>query len=235
MSTKKSGKRDGRGGRRPGAGRKPKNGVAGVGHRTRAALAAKFPVHVTMKLLGGLPALRAPEPHRVLLEAFAACGERHDDHFRIVQFAILDGHLHLLVEARDRAALNRGMQGFTIRTARNLNKLWGRRGTVYADRYLDRILKTPREVREALVFLFDCGRTHPAKGRLAADRAIDLYTSAPWFDGFRDRGRGRGIEDRESPCPAGRTRLLAEGWRRDGLLSIHDRARPSPSPQKPGA
>lgn len=40
---------NGWGGVRRGAGRKPKGTVAGVSHRTRAVLAARFPVHVTMK------------------------------------------------------------------------------------------------------------------------------------------------------------------------------------------
>ena len=42
------------GGRRAGAGRKPKGEKAGVSHRERAALAMRFPVHVTVKLRQGL-------------------------------------------------------------------------------------------------------------------------------------------------------------------------------------
>jgi hypothetical protein len=37
------------GGSRPGAGRKPKHGKPGVGHRERPALASRFPAHVTRK------------------------------------------------------------------------------------------------------------------------------------------------------------------------------------------
>ncbi|HEX5051991.1 MAG TPA: hypothetical protein VFZ65_09480, partial [Planctomycetota bacterium] len=47
------------GGRRAGAGRKPKGETAGVHHREREALASRFPVHVTVKLLPGLPRLRS--------------------------------------------------------------------------------------------------------------------------------------------------------------------------------
>ena len=43
------------GGRRPGAGRKPKGQRAGVSHRTRSTLASRFPVHVTTRLFAGLP------------------------------------------------------------------------------------------------------------------------------------------------------------------------------------
>lgn len=46
------------GGRRRGAGPKPKHGKPGVSHRQRSALAKRFPVHVTVKLKQGLPKLR---------------------------------------------------------------------------------------------------------------------------------------------------------------------------------
>ncbi|MCU0866380.1 MAG: hypothetical protein MUC36_21560, partial [Planctomycetes bacterium] len=46
------------GGRRAGAGRKPNGDRAGVPHDTRSALAARFPVHVTVKLREHLPPLR---------------------------------------------------------------------------------------------------------------------------------------------------------------------------------
>ena len=48
----------------------------------------------------------------------------------MVHYAVLSNHLHLLVEATDRSALARGMQGLSIRMARALNRLAGRRGRV---------------------------------------------------------------------------------------------------------
>ncbi len=46
------------GGKRKGAGREPKGERAGVPHETRARLAPRFPVHVTVRLQRGLPILR---------------------------------------------------------------------------------------------------------------------------------------------------------------------------------
>ena len=40
-----------------------------------------------------------------------------------------------MVEASDRIALARGMQGFQVAAAKHLNRLRGRRGSVFADRY----------------------------------------------------------------------------------------------------
>src|SRR5262245_24646332 len=60
------------GGARPGAGRKPKGDVAGVAHRVRSKLAARFPAHVTVKLSRGLPRLRRGREYAALRAAFAA-------------------------------------------------------------------------------------------------------------------------------------------------------------------
>jgi hypothetical protein len=66
------------------------------------------------------------------------------------------------------------------------------------------------------------GKKHAAAGRaMAAPDAIDLFSSAPWFDGFRE------VDHRaQSACRAAgrapRTWLLSIGWRRRGLLSVHE-------------
>ena len=61
--------------------------------------------------------------------------------------------IHLIVEASDRVALSRGVQGLCIRLARAVNRACGRRGPVFADRYHARALKTPRSVRFALRYV----------------------------------------------------------------------------------
>ena len=221
----------GHGGLRAGAGRKPKHGIAGVAHDSRAALAARFPAHVTWKLLRGLPRLREARVRKVLLAVFAACRAKHAagtpsaSRFRVTHFAILNDHLHLLTEAADRPSLARGLQGLAIRIARALNRLWARRGAVFADRYHDRILKTPREVRNALVYVLANGKKHAATGReVRVAQPVDTFTSAPWFDGFRERERVsvRGLEGTPPPVTPPRTWLLTLGWRRHGLLSVHE-------------
>ena len=209
------------GGRRAGAGRKPNGAQAGVSHRERSALASRFPVHVTMKVLRGLPRLRCRSEYRALLACFASGCDRAG--FRLTHYAVLNDHLHLLVEARDRQALTRGLQGLAIRIAKALNKLWRRRGGVFADRYHDRILKTPREVRNALLYVLANGKKHAAEGReVAVPQAIDTFTSAPWFEGFREPITVRGIEAMPRPVTGARTWMLTIGWRRHGLLSVHE-------------
>jgi REP element-mobilizing transposase RayT len=209
--------RPGHGGKRLGAGRKPKGQQAGVSHASRAPLAARFPVHVTAKLREHLPALRRKDAYQALRQAFASGCDRNG--FRLVHYAVLNDHLHFVVEATGRTALTRGVQGLLVRLARALNRLWGRRGRVFADRFHDRILKSPREVRNVLVYVLGNARHHAAAGRMVTTpQPIDLFSSAPWFDGFREAVVVRNLPDR--PVTDARTWLLTFGWRRHGLLSV---------------
>jgi putative transposase len=208
------------GGPRKGAGRKPKHGVAGVAHTERGPLASRHPAHVTLKLRSGLPRLRQKAEYTALRTAFARGKDRFG--FRLCHFAVLNDHLHLVVEAADRTSLRRGIQGLAIRIARALNRLWRRKGKVFADRYHARPLPTPREVRNALVYVLDNARQHAAAGRMVrAPHAIDLYSSAPWFDGFRTPPTVRNLPPTR-PLAAPRSWLLRTGWRRHGLLDLPD-------------
>jgi hypothetical protein len=216
-----------RGGRRPGAGRKPKGERAGVSHMRRAALKRRFPVHVTVKLCRGLPRLRARSVYVALRAAFAAgrSGGRSAaaGAFRLCHYAVLNDHLHFLVEADDRTMLARGVQGLLVRIARTLNRHARRSGAVFADRYHDHILQTPREVRNALRYVLQNGRKHAAEGcEIAVPQAVDVFTSAPWFDGFRETITWRNLEAVVRPVTDAESWLLREGWRRHGLLSVFE-------------
>jgi REP element-mobilizing transposase RayT len=170
------------GGARPGAGRKRKSVRPCVSHRTRPTFASRFPLHVTTRLRDGLPSLRRDAERRVLERVFAAGGERLG--FRLIHYSIQTNHLHLIVEASDRRALSRGMQGLLVRVVRALNSLWRRTGSVFSDRYHAHILRTPREVRRALAYVL-----HNARHHGIVSRGIDPFTSGTAFDGWREGAR----------------------------------------------
>ncbi|MCB9869284.1 MAG: transposase [Planctomycetes bacterium] len=204
------------GGRRKGAGPKPRGDKAGVSHRRRATFAARFPVHVTTRLMRGLPSLRSQGVHGVLCTAFAMGCDRNG--FRLVHYSVQGNHLHMIVEATNRVCLSRGMQGLLVRVARALNRLWRRAGKVFADRYHDRILRTPREVRHALAYVLNNARRHGV--RLA--REIDWFASGWWFDGWRETLTGNLPSGPARPVARARNWLLNVGWRRHGLISHHE-------------
>jgi hypothetical protein len=112
-----------------------------------------------------------------------------------------------------RGRLSRGMQGLKIRLAKALNRVWRRAGSVFSDRYHAHALKTPREVRNALLYVLNNFRKHHPRRR----HPKRLAGSAV------DRGRVRRVEGSghgTDVLPARRPRswLLRVGWRRGGLL-----------------
>src|SRR4051812_40951008 len=147
------------GGRREGAGRPRKDGTRhkGMPHLTRPVLAPRFPVHVTWRINRRVWNLRTGRFFKVLESAMYA-GAKKD--FRVVHYAFQKDHIHLIVEATDRLALSRGMQGLGIRLALAINALQGRRGNVMPDRYHASILRNPTMVRNARRYLLTNAYKH---------------------------------------------------------------------------
>ncbi len=141
------------------------------------------------------------------------------ERFRICHFSVQSNHVHMIVEARDRQALTRGVQGLAIRMARAINRVLKRMGKVWSDRYHRRDLATPREVRSALVYVLNNFRKHAT-----AARTIEPCSSARWFHGWRDLRRfaPRG---EAPPVLSPRTWLLGTGWHRLGLIASMERPR----------
>jgi len=213
----------GRGGWRPGAGR-PRG--CKVSHGRRKRFAARFPLHVTLRVMADVPSLRRHGALRIIQRAIERFGRRAD--FRIVEYSVIGNHVHLIVEASGAEALARGMHRLEVSLARRLNRYFGRRGVFFAERYHARALKTPREVRNALRYVLSNYRQHEAqRGEGLARDWIDPFSSAYWFDGWREPVRLREARQRELldvPCPtaAATVWLLTTGWRRWGPLSFDD-------------
>jgi REP element-mobilizing transposase RayT len=139
------------GGRRKGAGRKPKGRVALVSHAARPELDGRTPVQVVLRVRDDVRSLRARATFLAILAAFAAAKERSG--LRLVHYAVLGNHLHLIVEAADRDALSREIHGLAIRLARAINRAQERRGRVFADHYFEHPLRTPAEARHAIRYV----------------------------------------------------------------------------------
>jgi putative transposase len=167
-----------RGGKRRGAGRKPKGDKAGIPHKPRPALAARFPVHVTLRVKAEVWNLRSRRSFRLIAAAFRGVLSSRRT-FRLAEYAILGNHLHLIVEANDRRCLARGMQALEIRVAKALNKMMSeRRGPVFADRYHAHILRTPTEVGNALRYVRGNFSVHAARKGDPVLVVADEYSSA---------------------------------------------------------
>src|SRR5215472_9222912 len=155
-----------RGGLRRGAGRRLAPGRRpGVPHRRRPGHASRYPAHVTLR--ASVHCLRSP---RVFPEARRAIGAASRAEFCVAHFSVQNDHVHLIVEAEDRDAPSRGIWGLAIRLTRAVNRVLERRGSIWDDRYHARPLRTPREVRSALVYVVQNFRNTSA-GRPASTRA----------------------------------------------------------------
>jgi len=196
------------GGRRKGAGRK-KSKDSGTPHLKREEIDGNAPVHVTMRMRDELPSLREVKNFFVILECFEAA-QRED--FRIVHFSVQGNHMHLLVEAESAKALSRGMSGLATRIARRLNRKWGRKGSVFADRYHTHVLRTPTEVRNVLEYIFKNREKHRGTGE---ELGLDRLSSAPLFDGW-DTFEGAELVGKYRPIVPARSWLVRTGWRRGG-------------------
>src|SRR5690349_6824998 len=105
-----------RGGKRRGAGRKPSGKRRREKHCTRPPLKRYNPIHITLRVVADLSGLRRRHIYRAVRSAMSTT--YRSNNVRIVHLSIQDVHLHLLVEANDRQALSRGLQGFESLAAR---------------------------------------------------------------------------------------------------------------------
>ena len=202
------------GGLRTGAGRKPNGRGPGVWHVSRPPHDQAHPVLVTLR---AEPRSPVPPIRKRLSRPEARARTIEPKHISRASFLRTD---------RSRPPRRRGERapvpchgGFRAsagRCAKAINRASHHRGRVWTDRYHARALRTPREVRTALVYVLQNFRKH-----LRAPAVVDPCSSGPWFDGW-----ARAIERRAEPAP---TRppiswLAATGWRRAGGLIAFNEA-----------
>jgi len=152
---------------------------------TRPPVIGRFPLHVTMRIRHGVKTLRDTKRFDRIKRAFRFGCDRFG--MRMCHFSIQDDHIHLIIEAADKHALSRGMQGLNIRVARAANRVLGRIGKFFADRYHARPLRTPTEVRNAVHYvLYNMQKHRKERGLYTHPWALDPFSSvsgeACWFN-----------------------------------------------------
>ena len=153
-----------------------------------------------MKLRAGLPSLRRLPQANVVMAAIEGSASREG--FRICEYTVQIDHLHLMVEADSRQALGRGMAALKVSLARRFNRLFRRRGPVAKERFHHRVLRTPREVRNALAYLL-----HNCHKHCDEQPGPDPVSSGWQFEGW---DHALALHPRTLPRPL--TWLLSTGW-----------------------
>lgn len=192
-------------------------------HATRAVHNANHPVHVTIRRVAVGPDFRAELVYSAI-RAVIAGAKRNG--VRILHYSVQGNHLHLMVEGRSASDLSNQMRTLFSRIAFAVNRVAHRRGRLFRDRHHRHALKTPREVRNALVYILFNDRKHGKHGAAAAlergprgPRAavLDACSSARWFQEWSasDRPPSEHLEAASNaPTSRAETWLAAWGWHR---------------------
>jgi REP element-mobilizing transposase RayT len=227
------------GGKRKGAGRKPKGPRAGARHDRRPEIDEASVLHVVLRVTPEVGNLRRPALYRALREASLTTAMRA--RIRIVHISVQRTHVHMLVEAEDKAKLGHGMQGFQISAARNINTALGgkygrRRGKVFVDRYHLVVITSPTQARNVLSYVLNNWRKHAEDRHEPRTRMVDPFSSGWSFGGWEELAGEpflwkwpEGYEPMIVYQP--RAWMLREGWKRAaGGGAISARAVPSRRP-----
>jgi REP element-mobilizing transposase RayT len=219
------------GGKRRRAGRKPKRNRAGSPHKRRPTIKPHHALHVVMRVAPAVGSMRRRSLYKAMRDATITAALR--ERFRIVHISIQRTHVHMLVEAENKLALARGMQGFQISAARHVNTALGtrqrrRRGTVFADRYHVEVITSPKRARHALSYILNNWRKHREDQRgLASTWLVDPFSSGISFPDWKeleDEDLMWPIRETYDPLVVFRPRswLLREAWKRHGSISARE-------------
>ncbi|MCC6811444.1 MAG: hypothetical protein IT381_28705 [Deltaproteobacteria bacterium] len=202
--------------RSPGRPPKPPGAKKVAPHIPRPTLGTQSAVHVTLKLRRNVPNLRKRKTYALVKRAFSRFRlvsrglprvvERQDaardgDGFRLVHYAVLGDHVHMLCEVDSSKWLARGVQKIAISLARSLNaasvraaggSLDPRLGTmhhrpgwigpVFVERYHLHALATRTEIAHCLEYLFTNAAKHFGTINVVRCKITESITRARYID-----------------------------------------------------
>jgi len=134
-------------------------------------------MHVTLRVMPHVFNLRSRRSFRVLEKALYAI---RDVGARLTHFSVQGNHVHLILEVEGRHALARAMRSLCVRAAKALNRMMGRAGRVFADRYHATVLRSPRQVYRAIRYVLSNTRKHLLeRGTKVGAVTVDDYAAGP--------------------------------------------------------
>jgi REP element-mobilizing transposase RayT len=131
------------GGKRKNAGRKylAKNSP-GCAHRPRFKVHDKLPLHINFRYKHNIRNKTALSHLRGAIQN----AQKHG--LRVIHYALLKNHVHLVVEAPDNQILTRGMRSLTITIAKRL-----KRGRIQIKRYHLRVCYTKKDTKQVINYV----------------------------------------------------------------------------------
>lgn len=150
-----------------GAGRKALHDK-GIRHTERETIKKLSSLHLTIKIERNKAGLKNKT---VLALLHKAIMKARKIGLGIIHYTLEYDHVHLLVEASDNEILGKGMQSFGICFSKGINKYKTQKGQVYKTRYHLRVLKTFREIKNVLNYIFGNAVKH------RSSNFLNLYNS----------------------------------------------------------
>ncbi len=175
-------------------------------------------LHLTLKLRRGLQSLRRGKTFEAITRSFHRYSLREG--FRLIHFSVQHDHLHLIAEADSKSGLTQAMQRLMVSLARQLNFVWLKAtgkwtGRVFKERYHQHVIRNPKEVRAALLYVL----RNALKHREIRQGEQDRYSSARYFDGFSKANPQAPPENLIVKATAW---LLTTGWRGSGRIKSYE-------------
>ncbi|MFA6237633.1 MAG: transposase [Bacteriovorax sp.] len=152
----------------------------GIRHIARDEIKRLTPLHLTVKIEKKKAGLRSKSILKTLHTSIKKA--RHKG-LRIIHYTLEYDHIHLLVESDNNETLGRGMQSFGISFSKGINKIKATSGKVFKTRYHFRKLMTPKEVKNAINYIFGNSIKHknaisvvsPYNSMIALENLSNLY------------------------------------------------------------
>ena len=204
-------------------------------HDTRVVHDKNHPVHVTIRRVALGPSFRSQLVCAAIRGVIAGAKRKG---VRVLHYSVQENHLHLMVEGESAADLSNQMRTLFSRVAFAVNAVVQRRGRLFRDRHHRHALKTPREVRNALVYIVFNDRKHHASAASVrsgprAAPTVDRCSSVYWMHDWSPMDKppdGCILSLDDAPTSRPETWLARWGWHRGDpsrLLRFSESPRPS--------
>ena len=211
---------------------RPRKAGSGSPHRKRPEFKSTQPLHAVLRAHKVLKTMRRRDVYKAIRWASIVAAKWEE--FRIVHISIQRTHVHLLIEAKDKVALARGLKSFQISAAKLINRVLPlvdgkrRRGSVFPDRYHLEVITNCLQARHALAYVLNNWRKHREdQAGVARTWLVDPFSSGCYFEGWREL-EGRDLfwelpdtyENLAVWFP--KTWLLRVGWKQYGLIGCRE-------------
>jgi putative transposase len=98
----------------------------------------------------------------------------------VIHFSLISNHIHMLVEARDKKALEQGMRSLVSRMGKLVASYSNRKGPVFKGRYHLEVIKSPTRMKRSLNYVL----LNQAKHSKMLEH-MDPFSSAKYFPDWR--------------------------------------------------